>query len=512
MSRQRSLIFWPIPLRKDREHSWKHHCRSGLTRELLGWIDVMASKKEAETGVRFVFAKRSTILTRCFKGKRAQGKHYTMRQLTRSFAELREQHIISNYRDTPDGYSIFVVAPHDSLCRGDGKTCLLVDRSAWREVGPWAPPEFKAQPHWTEKVKEALKTSLKKSRSGPSISPSDVPQNVAAMSLKMSLTDAIDVPENVPQNVSDQDLYLSNLALLTDQEKADWLATGMQDGASTRSTRLVESSDEPKKPKSLSSQDALKRHEEFLKKHAEKQKQGQTQDQDQKRERAGFSSLKDDKTDEEQRQKQEPHPSVSPASGSISVHFANCDDIIGKLTDGALDQSDYRCTDGFQDWSLLSGCALAAIDAKKDRQYLGLSTNAALMRDTMTRLKKQHNLNAPESWLPIMDAMQGRTPEMKVEKARKKAVDKATSEREKESVERLDKLKAEMAVRFEAEDWQPCQVWSEREKAMVVINYSRESRIKFGLTVLAACTVSGERSLGQHGKPVWHKAQEPKAK
>ena len=155
MSRRRSLIFWPVPLRKDREHSWKHHCRSGLAKELLGWIDVMAAKREAETGVRFVFAKRSTLLTKCFKGKRSEKKNYgSLRHLDRALAEFAEQHIISNYFDTPDGkYSGFVVAPHDSLCyrEKNGKTCLLPDRSIQ------FPEHGVPVANWRQKVLQALK-------------------------------------------------------------------------------------------------------------------------------------------------------------------------------------------------------------------------------------------------------------------------------------------------------------------------------------------------------------------
>jgi hypothetical protein len=289
MSRQRSLIFWPIPLRKDREHSWKHHCRSGLTRELLGWIDVMASRKEAETGVRFVFAKRETLLTKCFKGKRSEGKHYSLAQLKRSLDELREQHIISRYKETGDGHVGFVVAPHDSLCRveKDGKTCLLVDRSAWHFVNE--------RPDWRNKVLDAVKES----RARASNRAHDEPQSEPIMSPNQSPASLIEEPQSEPQSEPGESLYLSNLALLSDEEKADWFANGMQDGSPTRVTRLSEVADEPMNPFYPRAQDELKRHDEFLKRHAEKQQQKQDQAQDQKQDRSLSKPLNQNRRTEE---------------------------------------------------------------------------------------------------------------------------------------------------------------------------------------------------------------------
>jgi hypothetical protein len=279
MSRQRALIFWPIPLRKDREHSWKHHCHSGLTRELLGWIDVMAAKKEAETGVRFVFAKRETLLTKCFKGKRSEGKHYSIQHLDRALAELRQQHIISQYRKMADGRLSFVVAPHDSLCRveKDGKTCLLVDRSAWDFVDE--------RPNWRQKVLAALKERA----SGELKGERNENQSESGMRIKGRVLPAIDESQRESQRESGQSLYDANFALLTDQEKADWLANGMQLGASTRCTRLSDVPAYPSYPSYPGAQDDLQRHDEFLKNHKAK-KQQQEQPQEQVRESEDFQS------------------------------------------------------------------------------------------------------------------------------------------------------------------------------------------------------------------------------
>lgn len=194
-------------------------------------------------------------------------------------------------------------------------------------------------------------------------------------------------------------MYGANFALLTEEEKADWLANGLQFGASTRSTRLVESPDYPMYPLS---QEELEQHHEFLESHKAKSAKKQQQHQEPKQERKAiaFSSLRNDRTDEEQQkhQEQERRPcAAQDAELTVGAHFANSTDILDKLTDGELDPDDYHCTDEFEDWSLLSDCAIAALDAKKDRPYLGLQTNALLMRDTMKRLKKQHKLNTPDT-------------------------------------------------------------------------------------------------------------------
>ena len=293
-------------------------------------------------------------------------------------------------------------------------------------------------------------------------------------------------------------MYGANFALLTEEEKADWLANGLQSGASNRVSRVIRLADVPVLPSYPSVQE-IERHEEFLKQHAaKKQRQEQRQEPKQERQAAAVFSL-GDRTDEEQPQPQEQPRAHVLAQGdelTIGAHFANCTDIIDRLTDGELDPDDYHCSDGFEDWSLLSDCAIAAVDAKKDRPYLGLQTNALLMRDTMKRLKKQHHLNAPEPWLPIMDAMQGVTRAQREQK-RAEAVAAKPTFTEKE----LEKLREE-ALRDRA----PCQEKNPRTGGWVVINRAPEERIAMGFTVLAACTVTGPDSQGQTGKAVWHRS------
>jgi hypothetical protein len=286
MSRQRSLIFWSVPIRKDREHSWKHHCRSGLTRELLGWVEQMAAKKEAETGVRFVFAKRKTLLTKCFKGKRKEGNNYgSLQHLDRALAELREQHIISKYFDTPDGYTGFVVAPHDSLCHKErnGKTCLLPDRRV-----QFPDPDLLVST-WRLRVRAAFNQRAAGERSGE-LQESGLESGGRVVG---RVVPAIEESGRESGRESGQSLYLSNFLLLTEEEKADWLTNGTQDGFSTRVTRLSEESDEPMYPSYPRVHDELKHHEEFLKRHAEKQRQRQEQLQQQERGvSASFSEAK----------------------------------------------------------------------------------------------------------------------------------------------------------------------------------------------------------------------------
>lgn len=274
MSRQRSLIFWAIPLRKDREHSWKHHARSGsLLYELLGWIDVMAAKAEAETGVRFVFAKRTTLLTKCFKGKRNDKKNYgSSAHLDRVLAELREQHILSEYRETALGVG-FVVAPHDSLCHREknGKTCMLPDRSI-----QLPDPDFPVS-NWRQRVLAAVaKRESKGERQDSDKGSGGIANKIAIRVAVPALEDS----EKGNEKGSGQSLYDANFALLTESEKADWLANGMQVGASTRCTRGSLLADEPAYPSYPSAQDELKHHEHFLKsKQRQQQEQPQRQEQ-----------------------------------------------------------------------------------------------------------------------------------------------------------------------------------------------------------------------------------------
>lgn len=275
MSRQRSLIFWPIPIRKDREHSWKHHARKGLVRELLNAIEFLASTEEAKSGRRFVFARREALLDMCFKGRRKDGKHYNIRKLDDALAALREQHIISQYFETADERVGFIVAPHDSLCRSDGKTCLLPNRAAWEFV--------EQKQDWRSKVLAALEQSKRQHEGSENGS-----NRAVKTAVKTAVLDAINGSENGSENGSAQSLYDANFALLTETERADWLANGLQSGASKRvkrGKRLNEVNDE-------SSSQEIERHHKFLENHnAKKQQQAQPQQQRQS-ESAAVSSSK----------------------------------------------------------------------------------------------------------------------------------------------------------------------------------------------------------------------------
>jgi hypothetical protein len=309
--------------------------------------------------------------------------------------------------------------------------------------------------------------------------------------------------ESNTESNTDQSLYDANFALLSEEEKSDWLANGMQDGASIRCILSSDVSAYPKNPSYPSSQE-LKHHEEFLKRQAEKQNQPKDQPQKQERQAAASASSMTG-LDKEQQQEQPQRPSAAQTDQeTIGAHFSD-EDILDRLTEGELDVEEYHCTDGFVDWALLSDCALAAVDAKKERPYVGLVTNAALMRDTMKRLKKRHNLNVPEPWIPIMDAMQGRTPEMKAEKERKKREAEMQGKHAPVfSNEELEMLRERARISGR----EPCQEWNIKHTAQVVIMRTPEDRLSLGFNTLAPCTVTGIDAQGQTGKPVWHKARE----
>jgi hypothetical protein len=247
-----------VVLRKDREHSWRHHGRNGtLLKEVLGILDKWAEREEKKSGYRFVFAHRDTILNLCFKGKREEKKHFSLAHLKRILDELRAEHIISRYFETGDGHWGFVVAPHDSLCYVQHNVCILPNRSV--------PPAFEV-PIETGRLAAlaALKENLKKNPSRAPTRTLDEPQHEPLMSPNMSPVSRIEEPQHEPQHEPDQALYLSNFELLTESEKADWLESRKQLGASIPGIRLSGVSDNPYKPSIPSIQDELKRHHEFL--------------------------------------------------------------------------------------------------------------------------------------------------------------------------------------------------------------------------------------------------------
>ena len=111
------------------------------------------------------------------------------------------------------------------------------------------------------------------------------------------------------------------------------------------------------------------------------------QPQEQARQADAFSSL-GDRTDEEQPQPQELHPcAVQGVENTIGVHFANCTDIIGKLTDGELDRDDYHCSDEFEDWEKLTLCASSSC---------GREVRPAVSRTADERVADARHDEAPE--------------------------------------------------------------------------------------------------------------------
>jgi hypothetical protein len=266
VSRPRNLIFWPVQVRRDREHTWKNHCRSGLTRELLGIVDKMAAREEVKSGYRFVYASLDALLALCFKGLRKEERHYSIRQLKYVFEELREQHIFSRYFEH-DSRVGFVVAPHDSLCRSDGKTCLLPNRGAWQFVDQ--------KPVWQSKLISALLVHSKL--------PRECTVNCTESAPKTAPIGEIKCTDDCTQNCTDQPKYLANLALVSDEEKADWLASDMKNGEPIRSIPSSIVSEHPNNPTIRSVQDKIKQHHEFLENHkAKKQRQKQQHEETQK--------------------------------------------------------------------------------------------------------------------------------------------------------------------------------------------------------------------------------------
>jgi hypothetical protein len=252
-----------VVLRMDREHSWRHHGRNGtLLKEVLGILDKWAAREEKKSGYRFVFAHRDTILNLCFKGKREEGKHFSLTQLKRIFDELRAEHIMSRYFETGDGRFGFIVAPHDSLCRVQDNVCILPNRSIALPA-----PEMPVI-----KGRLAALAALKAAPIRPSTRHRDDTQHGPDTALNTAPASRIEDTEHGPQHGSGESLYLSNFAMLTESEKADWLASREQFGASIPCIRLSDVSLKPYNPSIPCIQDELKHHREFLERVKSKSK------------------------------------------------------------------------------------------------------------------------------------------------------------------------------------------------------------------------------------------------
>ena len=268
----RDAFNWNVVIRKDREHSWRHHARNGtLLKEVLGLIDKWAAKEERRSGHRFIYAHQNTILKLCFKGLREEKKAYGLRQLKYIFEDLRAQHIISRYFENGNRWG-FALAPHDSLCHVRDGICTLQDRSIALPVVeiPGVPPAYLA-------VLAALK-------SAPIVHSTvhrDCTQQCTVTALNSAPSSRIECTEQCTQKCTDESLYLSNFELLSENEKAIWLESREQVGASIPGIRLSLVSDKPYKPSSLCIQDELKRHHEFLERHKQRQEQNQTKAEEQ---------------------------------------------------------------------------------------------------------------------------------------------------------------------------------------------------------------------------------------
>lgn len=259
-----------VLLRKDREHSWRHHARNGtLLKEVLGILDKWAAREEKKTGYRFVFAHQDTILNICFKGKREDGKPFSLTQLKRIFDKLRTEHIISRYFKTGDGRWGFVVAPHDSLCYVKDNVCYLPDRSiALPALEPLFPP-----------ASIAALAALKAAPIWHSTRHRDDTQHGTDTALNTAPASRIEDTEHGTEHGTDESLYLSNCELLSENEKALWLESRKQLGASIPCIRLSVVSDKPYKPSSPGIQDELTHHHEFLERHKQRPAQEQQQEQ-----------------------------------------------------------------------------------------------------------------------------------------------------------------------------------------------------------------------------------------
>jgi hypothetical protein len=102
----------------------EHHY-SGLLRELIGWLDLLASNRPD----RFVYCGVEAMVEHCHRYKQPNNK-FGKRLIEYALKELRARHIISKrlFRFV-DGVQRegFIVAPHDCLCVRETPTdCVLV--------------------------------------------------------------------------------------------------------------------------------------------------------------------------------------------------------------------------------------------------------------------------------------------------------------------------------------------------------------------------------------------------
>lgn len=445
------------------KHSWESHGDADtLLKDVLHWLDLLA----ANDPQRFIFASTPAILKKCNDRRvRNKLKPASLSNLKHVFGFLQDLHIMSPYFRTWDGRYGFVFEPHDARCSVEHGVCI-------KHV-------------YTSKQLESMRKNWPRESTLRSTDAAlDEHSCSTAVALPVAPLSAFrSTVRSTPRSTA-EDSKPTDCEELTDEQVAKWMAENVQAAA-------------PKVSKVIRFEGSK------VSKVTKEGDQEQVQQQEQRQERKATAVFKKDGdlTDEEQQQNQNLRPCAShDAENSIGMHFANATDLIDRVTDGELDIEDYHCVDGFADWTLLEKCIRAAVDAKKERPWLGLQTNAALMRDTMKRLKKQHNLNAPEPWLPIMDAMQGVTRAQRQQK-------KLETERKKPTYTEaeLQKIRDDLSMA-------PCQEKNLRTGTLQVIFRHKADRIKMGFTVLGECTVAPRDSQGQTGKAVWHKATTPESK
>jgi len=107
-----------------RAHGLKQHFEPNTCAyELVGILEKLAAKFERED--RFIFAGMDYLHSRCFRGKRDDGKNYSERQFFDAVRLVRELGILSPILRR-DGREGMIVAPHEALCIHEGNRCRFI--------------------------------------------------------------------------------------------------------------------------------------------------------------------------------------------------------------------------------------------------------------------------------------------------------------------------------------------------------------------------------------------------
>ncbi len=351
-------------------------------REVLGMLDKWASKFEHENPERgrFIFASLPAILKVCAKGKRVEGKSYTLRNLKLVMAELRARHIVSPYFETWDGRYGFIMEPHAFRAR-------LIDDSKVCEMR--APIHFEC----SDEVAEML-TGI-----SPQISPYPSPRLHHDFTSDFTTTSPATSPTGSRKFTGDftdpftiELLKVYKNAELTEALCESWFPDGKQVGAPIRCSRSAVVSGLPE----LSGLAGLSAKQDQPQRQEQKQDPPQSQKQEQAEKRTeDFSSLRP--TDSGTRATATPAPKMTDKT--IEQHFAPVS--YEKLSDGRITDEDMENFDEPD----LRQCMRDAVAERAEQPYCGLLTNAALMGIVMSLMKQRHKKNCPPMWLPVMKAM-----------------------------------------------------------------------------------------------------------